>query len=160
MFLQNRNCSKEILTIIIIPPWFQACIYWKKFVIWQHHFQPTIFSIIVSLFHGGTWSNPHVKESVFLRLVATIHYNKRSVVDSRKSWRVYLFQENHCSPALLKVPICSTELIAIIFFEQYYSTILNARKYSQRSHSFMVNQHGEITLTFSKILKRSAVCKG
>ena len=30
VFLQNKNFSKEILTIIIIPPWFQACIYWKK----------------------------------------------------------------------------------------------------------------------------------
>ena len=65
-FLQNRNCSKEILTIIIIPPWFQACIYWKKFVSWRHHFQPSIFSMIVSLFHGSTWSNPHVKETVFI----------------------------------------------------------------------------------------------
>ena len=25
VFLQNRNCRKEILTIIIISPWFQAC---------------------------------------------------------------------------------------------------------------------------------------
>ena len=27
VLLQNRNCSKEILTIIIIPPWFSARIY-------------------------------------------------------------------------------------------------------------------------------------
>ena len=67
VFLQNRNCSKEILTIII-----QACIYWKNFVIWRHHFQPSIFSMIVSLFHGSTWSNPHVKETVyFTALVKT-----------------------------------------------------------------------------------------
>ena len=43
VFLQNRNCGKEILAIIIIPPWFQTCIYWKKFVIWGNHFQPSIF---------------------------------------------------------------------------------------------------------------------
>ena len=63
--LHNRNCSKEILTIIIILPWFLACIYWKKFVIWQHHFQPFIFSMIVSLFHRSTWSKPHVEKTVF-----------------------------------------------------------------------------------------------
>ena len=130
-------------------------------------FMTTSFPAIHFFYDSVIISREHLKKSTcqgnrvyFTTLFATIHYNKRSVVDSRKSWRVYLFQENHCSPALLKVPICSTELIAIIFFEQYYSTILNARKYSQRSHSFMVNQHGEITLTFSKILKRSAVCKG
>ena len=66
VFLQNRNCSKEILTIIIIPPWFQACIYPKKFLSWWHHFQPSIFSIIVPLFQGSTWRNPHVKETVFI----------------------------------------------------------------------------------------------
>ena len=130
-------------------------------------FMTTSFLAIQFFYDSVIISREHLKKSTcqgnrvyFTTLFATIHYNKRSVVDSRKSWRVYLFQENHCSPALLKGPICSTELIAIIFFEQYYSTILNARKYSQRSHSFMVNQHGEITLTFSKILKRSAVCKG
>ena len=130
-------------------------------------FITTSFPAIHFFYDSVIISREHLKKSTcqgnrvyFTTLFATIHYNKRSAVDSRKSWRVYLFQENHCSPALLKVPICSTELIAIIFFEQYYSTILNARKYSQRSHSFMVNQHGEITLTFSKILKRSAVCKG
>ena len=66
VFLQNRNCSKKILTLITTPPWFQACIYWKKFVSWRHHFQPSIFSMIVSLFHGSTWRNPHVKETVFI----------------------------------------------------------------------------------------------
>ena len=63
VLLRNRNFSKGMLTIILIPPWFQACIYWKKFVIWRHHLQPSIFSMIVSLLHG---SNPHVKETVFI----------------------------------------------------------------------------------------------
>ena len=66
VFLQNWSFSKGILTIILIPPWFQACIYWKNFVIRRHHLQPSIFSMIVSLYHGSTWSNPHVKETVFL----------------------------------------------------------------------------------------------
>ena len=78
VFLQNKNCSKEILTIIIIPPWFQACIYLKKFVMWQHHSQPSIFSMIVSLFHGSTWSNPHVKETVFI----SQHFLQPSIIIS------------------------------------------------------------------------------
>ena len=89
----------------------------------------------------------------FTTLFATIHYYKRSVVDSRKSWRMCLFQENHCGSALLKVPIYSTGLVAI-------STAFNAQKHLQRSHSFMVNQKSEITFTFSKISKHSAVSKG
>ena len=89
----------------------------------------------------------------FTRLFATIHYNKLSEVDSRKSWRVCLFQENHCGPALLEVPIYSIELVAI-------STTFNAEKHLQRSHSFIVNQHSETTFTFSKISKHSAVSKG
>ena len=111
VFLQNKNCRKEILKLIMIPRCFQACIYWKKSVIWPRHFQSSIFSVMVLLFHGSSWSNPHVKERVyFTTLVATIHYNKRSVLDSRK-----IEKENQCSPALLKVPIYSTELVAIIF---------------------------------------------
>ena len=67
----------------------------------------------------------HLKKSTcqgncafFTALFANIHYNKRSVVDSRKSWIACLFQENHCAPALLEVPIYSTELVAIIYFEK------------------------------------------
>ena len=110
VFLQNRSCGKKILTIIIVSPWFQACIYWKKFVSWRHHFQPSILfcdSVIIS--------REHLKKSTcqgncvyFTTRFATIHYNKRSVVDLRKCWRVCLFQENHFGPALLKVPVYST----------------------------------------------------
>ena len=35
--------------LIMIPPWFQAFIYWKKSVIWRHHFQSSIFSMLVSM---------------------------------------------------------------------------------------------------------------
>ena len=149
-----------ILTIIIIPPWFQACIYWKKFVSWRHHFQPSIFSMIVSSFHGSTWRNPHLKETVFI----SQHFLQPSIiisglwsVDSRKSWRVCLFKENHCGPALLKMPIYATELVAISVLK---NIVLNAQKHLQRSYSFIVNQHSEISFPFSKILKHSAVFKG
>ena len=32
-----------------------------------------------------------------------------------KMWRMCLFEESHCSPALLKEPVNSTKLVAIIF---------------------------------------------
>ena len=119
----------------------------------------TSFPTIHFFYDSVVISREHLKKSTcqrncvyFTTLFATIHY-MRSVVDSRKSWRMCLFQENHCGPALLKVPIYSTELVAI-------STAFNAQKHLQRSHSFMVNQHSEITFTFSKILKHSAVSKG
>ena len=89
----------------------------------------------------------------FTTLFATIHHYKRSVADSRKRWRICLFQENHRGPGLLKVPIYSTELVLM-------STAFNAQKPLQRSHSLMVNQQSEISFTFSKILKHSTVSKG
>ena len=105
LFLQNRNCSKEILTIIIILP-----------------YMTTSFTTIHFFYDSVIISRQHLKQSTcqgnclyFTILFATIHYNKRSAVDSRKSWRVCLFEENHCSPAVWKVAIYSTEQVAIIF---------------------------------------------
>ena len=67
VFLQNRNCSKEISQILImIPLWFQACIYWKKSVLWRHQFQLSIFSMVVPLINRSTWSDPYVKRTVFI----------------------------------------------------------------------------------------------
>ena len=104
MFLQDRNFSKEILTIIIIPPWSQACIYWRKVC-----YMTASFTAIHYFYDCVIISLKHLKESTcqgnclyFTILFATIHYNKRSAVDLRKSWRVYLFEENHCSPDVLK----------------------------------------------------------
>ena len=110
--ISNLLCI-YIYILIIIPPWFKACIYWKKSVTWWHHFDPSIFSMIVSLFHGSTWSDPHVKRSTWLcvyftTLVAAIHYNKWSVVDSRKI-EVYVYWKK------TTVPIYFTELVAVIF---------------------------------------------
>ena len=123
-------------------------------------FITTSFPAIYFFCDSVSISREHLKKCTcqrssvyFTTLFATIHYCKRSMVDSRKSWRICLFQENHCGPALLKVPIYSTELVAI-------STAFNAQKHLQRSHSFIVNQYSEITFTFSKILKHSAMSKG
>ena len=87
LFLQNRNRRMEMLTIIIIPPWFQACLYWKKFVSWRHHFQPSIFSMLVSLFRGSALRNPHVKETVFI----SQHFVEPSVAFSKSSSLSYPF---------------------------------------------------------------------
>ena len=117
LFLQNRNCSKEILTIIIILPWFQACIYWKKVC-----YMTTSFTAIHFFYDSVIISREHLKQSTcqgnrlyFTILFTTIHYNKRSVADSRKSWNVCLFEKNHCSPSVLNVPIYFTEQAVIIF---------------------------------------------
>ena len=49
-----------------------------------------------------------------------IHFLYYSVIISRVCLlRVCLFQENNCGPAFLEVPIYSTELVAIFFFEKY-----------------------------------------
>ena len=80
-------------------------------IICRHTF--FLWSIIIS------WD--HLKQStcpgncLYLTIIfARIHYNKRFAVDSRKSWRVCLFEENHCSPAILKVSVYFTEQVAII----------------------------------------------
>ena len=47
------------------------------------------------------------------------------------------YKERNKKSALLKLPIYSTELAAAIYFLK--STVLNAQKHLQRSHSFIVN---------------------
>ena len=116
LFLQNSKEQGDTNTNYDTL-WFQGCIYWKKSVIWRNHFQPSIsiFSIILSLFHGTTWSNSHVRESVFITLVASIDQNKRFVADS---WKIeeYVYFRKTISPAFLKVPMNSAELIFEIIF--------------------------------------------
>ena len=50
---------------------------------------------------------------------------------------VSLFEESHCSPALLKGTTYSAELYCSHFCLK--NTVLNAQKHLQPSHSFMVN---------------------
>ena len=127
-------------------------------------FITTSFPAIHFFYDSVIISREHLKKSTcqrncvyFTTLFATIHYYKRSVVDSRKSWRICLFQENHCGPALLKVSIYSTKLVAIIFFE----------KHLQRSYSFMANQQSTVRclkVKYSKSFRRAIVgiptCRG
>ena len=149
---------KKNITIIIIAPWFQACIYWKKVC-----YMTTSFKAIHFFYDSVNILWEHLKQSTclgnclyFTILFATIHYNKRSAVDSRKSWRLCLFEENHGSLAegsyLFHSPSCNNFCLK--------STVLNAQKHLQRSHSFMVNQHSEMTFIFSKKLKHGAEYKG
>ena len=127
-------------------------------------YMTTSFPAIHFFYDSVIISREHLKQFTcqgnyvyYTTLFATIRDNKWSVVDSRKSWRVCLFEENHCSPPLLKVPTYSSELVAIIFV---WYCLLNAQKHLQKFHSFMVNQHSKINFIFSKILKNSAGSKG
>ena len=72
--------------------------------------------MIVSLFPRITWIDSYVNDTVFI----SQHLLQPSIITSglwlfEKNLRVYLFKENHYSPALLKVPIYSTELIVLNF---------------------------------------------
>ena len=84
-------------------------------------YMTTSFRAIHFFYDSVIFSRERLKRSTcqehgvyFTTLIATIHYNKRSGVDSRKIEEC-LFEENNCGPAFLKVPIYSTELVAIIF---------------------------------------------
>ena len=101
----------------MIPPWFQECVYWTKSVIWRYLLEPFIFSIIVLLFHGSTWSDSYVKGTKSI----SQHLLKPSILLQavcgwfEKNCMIRLFEESHCNPALLKVSIYSTELVEVIF---------------------------------------------
>ena len=63
------------------------CLYLKKSVISQHLLQPSVFSVVGSLI--TSWENPN--QSIcqghcvyYTTPVEVIHYNKQSVVDSKK----------------------------------------------------------------------------
>ena len=80
VFLQNRSCSKEILTIIIIPLWF------RHVYIERSCYMTTSLSAIHFFYDNVIISREHLKQFTcqgncvyFTMLFATIHYNKRSV---------------------------------------------------------------------------------
>ena len=82
----------------------RECLYWMMSVIWRHLLEPFIFSIIVLLFHGGTWSNPYAKDTVSV----SQHLLQPSILlQAVFGW----FEKNW----MIKVPIYSTELIPVIF---------------------------------------------
>ena len=111
--------------------WFQECIYWMKSVISRHLLELFIFSIIVLLFHGCIWSDPYVKGTVSISEQLWQPFIILQTVCGwfEKNWKICLFEESYCSPALLKVPI--------YIHRTSYSNIclkravLNARKYLQ-----------------------------
>ena len=87
VFLQNKNCSKEISVINDISLVSGIYIYWKKSVILKHQLQQSSYHIYGSVM--TSWE--HLKRSIsqgrcvyFTTPVATIYYNKRPVVDSKK----------------------------------------------------------------------------
>ena len=74
----HSSCSNSMIYL-----WFQAFMYWTIFVIWQHQLQPSISSMVLSLFHGSAWSDLlcHGHRACFTTLNAATYYNKPSVVD-------------------------------------------------------------------------------
>ena len=73
----------------------------------------------VLLCHGSTWSDPCVKDTVyFATLFAVIYYNNWCVVDAKKIERCAYLKK----AIVAKVPIYSTELVAVIFV---YESICN-----------------------------------
>ena len=55
----------------------------------------------------------------YTTLIATVHFNKRSVVNSRKIEDYVHLRKSIVALLFLKVPIYSTELVAIIFVGKY-----------------------------------------
>ena len=85
-----------------MPPRFQACIYWRKSVNWRHQLQPSIFSMVMSLFHGSTWSNPYVKDTVFISQhflqSSKVRIYSKELVSMIFVWKVMcLMHESTCS---------------------------------------------------------------
>ena len=89
----------------------------KRSVILRHQSQLSIFSVVVSLCHGSTWSDSYFKDTFISR-----HFLQRPIISSgwfcgwfEKIWRVCLLEESCCTPTLLKVPIYSAKLVAVVF---------------------------------------------
>ena len=70
----------------MIPPWFQACMYWKMVCYLTTSVAAIHFFLVLSLFYGSTWSNPLCQGHCvyFTTLIAATYYNKRPLVDSKK----------------------------------------------------------------------------
>ena len=92
----------------MIPPWFQACIYWKSISLKAIRF----------LYGSIIMSREYLKRSMcwghcayFATLFAVIQYNNWSVVDTIKIERCAYLKK----VIVAKVPIYSAELVAVIF---------------------------------------------
>ena len=108
VFLQNRNCSKEIsYSLIMLTPWFRACIlkevcYLTASIVAIHFF---CSSVIIS--------REHLKRSICQENRVLQHLLQSFSITSglwliRENWKGCLFEKNHCNSALIKVSIYST----------------------------------------------------
>ena len=118
-----------------ISPWFQACVYIERYLYLMVSVAAILFSVVLSLFHVGTWSHPYVKDTGFI----SQHLLQSSNI-TNDLWLIWenlkvlcLFKESYCSHAVLKVPIYPTELVAIIF----ESKVLYSMHESTRGHSIL-----------------------
>ena len=122
----------------MIPPWFQECTYWMKSVIWRYLLQPFIFSIIVLLFHGSTWSDPNANHTVSL----SQHLLQPSILLQgvcgwfEKNWMMFiwgkpLWPRSFKDAYLFHITSCSNICLK--------SVLLNAWKNLHPPHSLLVN---------------------
>ena len=121
----------------MISPWFQGCLYWKNSVILGHHLRLTIFSMIVSLFHRATWSNPYVKDIVFILK----HLLEPSIIASG----LLLICENLNGMFFRKEPLeaCSFKVVYLFHITSSSNiclkgTALNATKVLAASHHYLL----------------------
>ena len=110
-FISNLLCLCRTgvgVRSIIITNYDTSCRYWNIVIIWGHQLHPSFFAMVLSLFHGSTWSNPYVRCTGFISQ--------------------YLFQSSRIIENLCHKISCSNFCLK--------STLLNARKHFQPFHSF------------------------
>ena len=123
----------------MIALWFQACIYWKIVVFLTASVTVIYFSMVLSVFHGSTWSDPYVKGTVFISqhlLQPSITTNDFCLIRANMSGIMFIWGKP-LQPCSFKGNYLIHRARSSNFCLK--STVLNARKLLQPSHSFMVN---------------------
>ena len=123
----------------MIALWFQACIYWKIVLFLTASVTVIYFSMVLSVFHGSTWSDPYVKGTVFISqhlLQPSITTNDFCLIRANMSGIMFIWGKP-LQPCSFKGNYLIHRARSSNFCLK--STVLNARKLLQPSHSFMVN---------------------
>ena len=129
-FLQKRNCRK----IVIIVTNYDTSLVSGMYILKENCYLTTSvtaihFLMVVPLFYGSTWSNPFVKDTVFI----SQHFLQPSIITSG----LWLIQENVKGVFIWEKPYCRP---AFLFHRTtcrnfcLKSTVLNAQRHLQPSH--------------------------
>ena len=141
LFKNPINLPFSWQKIPIFPFFFYQVASGHLVVIWQHQLQPSIFSMVLSLFHGSTVAIKGVSQGPHILFHNTYcsHQLQQALCDwFKKIWRVLcLFEESNCSPAFLKGVYLFHRTSCSNF--RFKCIVLNTQKHLQRPHSFMVN---------------------